>query len=712
VERVLNRKIPGVGSARVSLASERVQIEYDPELTSLEDMSLVVAKAGYTLVLPLPDSDMATQWQAEQQAREEDYQRQKNFFYLGLTCSIPLFILSMAHDLGISLLQFPGFPWLLAALASPVQFITGMAYYKNGWRSLLNRQPNMDLLVALGSSVAYFYSLWVLCASGGGHVYFETSALIITFIKAGKLLESRARGQSSSAISRLLSLSPATATVPDENGGEREIPLHKIKPGQIFIVKPGATVALDGKIIEGRSSLNESMLTGESIPLPKGPGDTVYGATLNYEGLLRVRALRVGKDTALARIIARVRQAQDSKAPVERLADRVSGYFVPSVMILALFTLLAWWLGMDNPQEGWLRMAAVLVAACPCALGLATPAAVMVGMGQGANQGIFFRNSQVLEQTGQIRQVILDKTGTLTFGNPSLTDYPPHLLALAASLEAGSEHPLALALGQKARECNLKLSPVRDFKAVPGRGIEGIYQGAKIRIGSPDWFGPLSLSLESQAQTLYCQGKSIAVIEKDGQLIGLLGLADEVRPEAEGAIAALRRMGLDVAMLTGDNERAASFIARQVGIEKIYAGALPEDKERIIASLPKGAFVGDGINDAPALARAFVGIALGSGADAAKEAGGITLTSSNLEGVVKAIHLGRAIMKTIKQNLFWAFFYNLALIPLAAGVLYGFHDLPEPLRHLHPAGAALAMVLSSLTVLGNSLRLKLVFKIS
>jgi Cu+-exporting ATPase len=706
VERVLTKKLAGISAARVSLASERVQIDYDPQKASLADMAALLDKSGYTLLLPRAGDDQAAQWQAEGQARQEEYLRQKKTFYLGLSLALPLLVLSMARDMGAGFLQSLWIPWLLWLLATPVQFITGFDYYRNGWRSIINLQPGMDLLIAMGSSVAYFHSLWVLLSAGEGHVYFETSALIITFIKAGKLLESKARGRASSAISRLMSLSPPLALVYDSQGQECEIPSSQVEVGRIFIVKPGASVPTDGEIVEGHSSLNEAMLSGESMPVPKQPGDMVYGATLNSDGLLKVRACRVGEDTALARIIAQVRQAQNSKAPVERLADRVAGYFVPAIIIIAGITFLLWWLALGQLQEGWLRLVAVLVAACPCALGLATPAAVTVGMGLGAGQGIFFRSSQVLEQTSQIDQVIIDKTGTLTQGRPRLTDYPPELLLLAASLEAGSEHPLALALTRAAREQQLKLLPVEDFTAVPGRGVTGLCQGQRVSIGSPDWLGPLPPFLESQALALYQQGKSVAIIAVEGQAAGLLGLADEPRPEAKDTVAALERMGLPAAMLTGDNERAAAFIARQVGLEQIYAGALPQDKERIVASLPRAAFVGDGINDAPALARAFVGIALGSGADAAKAAGGITLTSPDLRGVVKAIALGRAIMRTIKQNLFWAFFYNLALVPVAAGVLYGFHDLPEPLRHLHPAGAALAMALSSLTVLGNSLRLK------
>ena len=712
VERVLNKRVPGVINASVSLASERAALEYDPERVSLEQIAQAVDKAGYTLVLPLPDSDMAGQMRAEQEARAQEYARQKALFLLGLCCSLPLAALSMARDFGadIAWLYLPWVPWLFWALATPVQVITGWAYYKSGWRGILNLQPNMDLLVALGSSVAYFYSAIVVLAGLNGHVYFETSALIITFIKLGKLLESKAKGQASAAISQLIALSPPLAVIVDESGREKEIPVSQVRAGQLFVVRPGAKVPVDGQIIEGRSSLDESMLSGESMPLEKGPGDTVYGATLNFDGLLKMKATQVGAHTALARIIEMVRKAQDSKAPVERLADRVSGVFVPVIIVIALITFLVWWLLAGNAHEGLLRLVAVLVVACPCALGLATPAAVMVGMGQGARQGILFHNSAVLEKTAHIDQVVMDKTGTITQGQPLLTDYPPAMLAMAASVEAGSEHPLARALMRTAEEQGVVLKAVDNFRAVPGRGVEGGYEGKLVQIGGPGWLGDLPPAIKAQADCLSGQGKSIAIIWVDGEAQGLLGLSDLPKENAAAVVRELKNMGLSVAMLTGDNQRAADYIACQVGVDKVYAQALPQDKEEIVGCLPQAAFVGDGINDAPALARAYVGIALGSGADAAKEAGEITLTSGRLEGVPKAILLGRAIMKTIRQNLFWAFFYNLALIPLAAGIFYNFEQLPDLMRHLHPAAAAAAMAFSSLTVVGNSLRLKRVFK--
>ncbi len=714
VERALTRKLPGVEQAQVSLASERASIIYNPAQVSLEDMAQAVAKAGYTLVLPVAGEDLASQWRHEEELKAREYARQKRVFFLGFFCTLPLLLLSMGRDLG----WLPAFVhsaylnWLFWLLATPVQFITGLAYYKGAWRGLLNRQPNMDLLVALGSSVAYGYSAIMVLTGAAGHVYFETAALIITFIKLGKLLEMRARGRASAALSKLMALAPPIAVMVDANGAEREVPVSALLVGQTFVLRPGSLVPVDGRIVEGRSSLNEALLTGESMPKGKGVGDMVYAATMNIDGRLLVEATQVGRHTALSRIIEMVRQAQMSKAPVERLADSVSAVFVPIILGVALITFMVWWLFAGSPQEGLLRLVAVLVVACPCALGLATPAAIMVGMGRAANEGILFRNSQVLEKMADIAAVALDKTGTITLGQPKLTYYNPALLALAASLEAGSEHPLAQALKEEARLKGVEPLPIDDFRATPGYGVEGLYQGVPLYLGAPDWpgRGELAPALRELALSLGAQGQTVTVLWRGNEALGVFALSDQPKEDAAAAIARLKQMGLKTIMISGDNEAAARFIANLVGIEEVHAHTLPADKAKLVERLNRAAFVGDGINDAPALARAYVGIALGSGADAAKEAGEVTISGGGLSLVPKAISLGRAIMRVIKQNLFWAFFYNLALVPLAAGVFYGFSALPEAIRALHPALAAAAMACSSLTVLFNSLRLKWALK--
>ncbi|MGD8561169.1 MAG: heavy metal translocating P-type ATPase [Desulfarculaceae bacterium] len=718
VERTLQKKVPGVISASVNFGTETANIEYDPTQTSLEAMSEAVKKAGYGLILPAAGAGGED---AEQEARARELAAQKRYFAAGLIFTIPLFALSMGRDFGLTgdWAHAVWVNWLFLALATPVQFYTGGGFYSGGWKSIRGGAANMDVLVAMGSSAAYFYSLAVMLLPGvGQHVYFETSAVIITLIKLGKLLEAKAKGQASAAIRKLMDLAPKMARVLDAQGVEREVPAESVRPGQTAVVRPGERIPVDGEVLEGQSAVDESMMTGESIPVDKGPGDTVFGATINQHGLIKIKATGVGADTALAQIIRLVRQAQGSKAPIQRLADQVSAYFVPAIILIGLATLAFWWVFSESFVPAMIRMVAVLVIACPCALGLATPTAIMVGTGKGAGMGVLFKNSEALETAHKITTVLFDKTGTITKGEPALTDWVPldgsgpEGLALAASAESGSEHPLAKAVVQGACQQGLELSDPGEFTSSSGLGVEARVNGRKVRVGKPDWFsasGGLPPRASQLVDELSAQGKTVMLAESDGNLLGVLAVADSEKPDASQAVADLRRMEITPVMLTGDNQRAAQAVAAKVGIEQVMAGVLPQGKEKIVRQTrDRGevvAMVGDGINDSPALALADVGVAIGTGADVALEAGDVTLVGGELSGVARAIHLSKATMRTIKQNLFWAFFYNAALVPVAAGVLHGVLWVPAFIRDLHPVMAAAAMAFSSVTVVLNSLRL-------
>ena len=719
VERTLKKKTPGVLEANVNFASETAMLEYDPSQTDLAAIAESVRRAGYDLVLPAEGQDAGD---AEELARRAELSYQRRTFLVGVIFTLPLFVISMGRDFGLlgAWAHAPWVNWLFWALATPVQFYTGWGYYQGGYKSLRNGSANMDVLVALGSSAAYFYSLAVLLIPGlGQHVYFETSAVIITLIKLGKLLEARAKGQASAAIRKLMDLAPKTARVLDEQGNEKEIPADQVRPGQVVVVRPGESIPVDGLVVEGRSAVNEAMMTGESLPVDKAPGDRVFGATINQQGLLRIEATGVGADTALSHIIRLVRQAQSGRPPIQRLADQVSAVFVPAIIIIALVTLGVWWTIEGQFVPAMIRMVAVLVIACPCALGLATPTAIMVGTGKGATMGILFKNSEALETAHRLDTVMLDKTGTITQGHPELTDWHPlgesageDLLSLAASAESGSEHPLARAVVQGAKDRGAAITPPQDFQSLSGRGIQAQVAGHNLRVGRPDWFTgnpDYDQAIQERVGQLAAQGKTVMLVEVDGRLAGILAVADAVKPGAAEAIAELKRMGITPVMLTGDNPRAAQAIAAQVGIDQVVAEVMPQHKEEAVRRAQeeghKVAMVGDGINDAPALARADVGIAIGSGTDVAMEAGDITLVGGELAGVVRAIRLSRATMRTIKQNLFWAFFYNIVLVPVAAGVLHPVAWVPVFIRDLHPVMAAGAMAMSSVTVVLNSLRL-------
>jgi Cu+-exporting ATPase len=614
----------------------------------------------------------------------------------------------------------PWVNWLFLALATPVQFYTGWDYYSGGFKSLRNRSANMDVLVAMGSSVAYVYSLALLLVpTFGHHVYFETSAVIITLIKLGKMLEARTKGRTGGAIRKLMKLRPKTAFI-EVDGQEKEIPVSQVRVGDRIIVRPGEAFPVDGAVLDGESSVDESMLTGEPIPVDKQAGDSVTAGTINGEGRLRFEARKVGKDTALARIIRLVQEAQE-QGPVQALADRVAAVFVPAVIGIALLTFILWWLIGGEFVPAMIRLVAVLVIACPCALGLATPTAIMAGTGKGAERGVLFKNSEALELASKLDTIVLDKTGTITVGKPAVVDVirtdgtftnENEFLRMAASAERGSEHPLGRAIVAEAIQRGLSLSEPKSFKASRGLGMSASVDGHRVLAGKPGWFLEMGFdlgSLEKKISSLQNQGKTVVVIAAEDKIAGLIAVSDRVKPESKDAIESLHRQNIKVVMLTGDNSRTAQAIASEVSIDEVVAEVRPEDKSARIREFQEQGkrvgMVGDGINDAPALAQADVGMAIGTGTDVAIETGDVILASGSLRGVPRAIELSRATMRTIRQNLFSAFFYNVVLIPVAAGVLFPFEFLPSYLRQLHPILAAFAMAMSSITVVSNSLRL-------
>jgi len=747
IERTLQMRVPGVVSAVVNFATEKAVVEVVAGAVTWRELATAIEAAGYGVV-EAPPEEMED---AEAAARSAEIQDQTRKFWTGVAFALPLFLLSMARDFGVvgAWSHAPWVNWLMFALATPVQFYVGWDYYRGGWKSLRNGSANMDVLVAMGSSVAYVYSVVVAVAltlgttAAGEHVYFETSALIITLIKLGKLLEVRAKGRTGAAIKELMGLRPRTARIA-RDGAEMDVPVDQVVPGDVVLVRPGERLPVDGVVVEGRSAVDESMLTGESMPVEKGPGDAVVGATVNKEGALRFRATKVGAETALAQIIRLVQEAQGSKAPIQRLADRVAAVFVPAVIGIALVTFAIWWLGVGAGfTPALIRLVAVLVIACPCALGLATPTAVMVGTGQGAHLGILFRSSAALERSHELDVVVLDKTGTVTRGEPAVrelvvgrgvaarqvglsnvpTDGPGltdsfdgelRILRLAASAERRSEHPLASAVVREATRRGLDLFEPSDFSAVPGRGVTAVVDGQEVLVGTRrlmDERGVGLKGLEEDAHRMESEARTPLWVSIDGEAAGLIAVADAVKAGSKEAVAQLRELGVRVVMLTGDNRSTAESIAREVGITEVRAEVLPEEKGAVVRELQdegrkQVAMVGDGINDAPALVQADVGIAIGTGTDVAMEAADVTLMRGDLRSVPQALALSGATMRTIRQNLFWAFFYNIVLIPVAAGALYPLSSLPMMLRQLHPILAALAMAFSSVTVVGNSLRLR------
>jgi len=716
IERTLKKKVPGILNASVNFASENAFVEYSPDTVSIEQIIAAIEKAGYGAVMPSEDNE-----DAESEARKAEIRDQMRKFLVGVFFTTPLFIISMARDF-----SFLGHwshdarvNWLFLVLATPVQFYTGYDYYTGGIKSLRNMSANMDVLVAMGSSVAFFYSIAVLLFPQlGGHVYFETSAVIITLIKLGKLLEARSKGKTGGAIRKLMNLRPKTAVIL-EQGIEKEMPLTLVKKGDIVIVRPGESIPVDGRVLAGESGVDESMLTGEPLPIDKALGDKVTGGTINVEGLLRIEAAAVGKDTALARIIRLVQEAQGSKAPVQALADRVAAIFVPSIIAIALLTFVLWWVISGEFVPAMIRLVAVLVIACPCALGLATPTAIMAGTGKGAEKGILFKNSEALEVSSGLDMIVMDKTGTITMGRPSVVNIKSYdssltdedILRLGASVEKGSEHPIGRAIVKEAEKRGLSFSSPEGFRSFKGAGVRANIDNKETLVGKPVWIEGMGINIDiarDEVNSLQDKGNSIMIVAQD-RIKGIIAVSDTIKPESRDAVKDLHEQGLRVLMLTGDNFRAAEYIAKEAQIDDLFAELLPEEKTEKIKELRKDgrkvAMVGDGINDAPALAMADVGMAIGTGTDVAIESGDVILASGNLKGISKAISLSKATMRTIRQNLFWAFFYNIILIPVAAGALYPFESFPQFLRQLHPILAALAMAVSSLTVVSNSLRL-------
>jgi len=734
VERAVAKK-PGVLEVSVNLATEKATVQYLPNVMRRGDLIKAVEGAGYG-VLDLSDSDAPED--AERAARQAEIDRQQRMVLIGAAFTIPLFLLSMARDLymasfagtamsgmmmsdsmagptpALNWLLWSGFPFVFFLLATPVQLIVGRQYTVGAWKAARNGTTGMDTLIALGSWAAYLYSIVVLLGivfnfgEVGAHVYFETAAVILTLITLGKLLEARAKGKTSEAIKKLMGLAPKTATLL-RDGQESEVAIDDVIVGDMLIVRPGERFPVDGMVVEGRSSVDESMLTGESLPVNKETGSEVIGATINKQGRLVIEARRVGAETALAQIVHLVEQAQGSKAPIQRVADQVSGVFVPVVLGLAALTFLGWLLiGQVSFTAALVNAVAVLVIACPCALGLATPTAIMVGTGRGAEMGILFKNSEALESAKRLQVVALDKTGTITRGEPSVTDVialnglsETELLRLTATAERGSEHPLGQAVVRAAQERNIPLAQPGTFEAESGRGIRATVDGRIVWVGSPRFIreqGHDLAAFNEQIEALQARARTVVLTLIDGTLSGILGIADTVKEGSHETVAALRAQGLEVVMITGDNERTAQAIAREVGIDRVLAEVLPSQKVEMVKKLQsegkRVAMVGDGINDAPALAQADVGIAIGTGTDIAIEASDVTLVSGDLRGVARAISLSRATMRTIYQNLFWAFIYNIILIPVAmAGALI-------------PMLAAAAMATSSIFVVSNSLRLR------
>jgi len=724
VEKAI-KEVPGVVSASVNLANEKAVVEY-MEGTEAAEIKKAVKAAGFEAGSETQSLEDVTVTAAR------ETRALRNRFIAAVVLGGIIMVLNMLTP------DFSGKPYLLWALATPVQFWAGMRFYKGAWGALKHRTTDMNTLIAVGTSAAYFYSVVAVLFPGAfisgviePHLYFDTSAMIIALILLGRFLEARAKGQTSQAVKKLIGLKPKTALV-IKDGQEVEIAVDNVQIGDIILVRAGERVPVDGIIRRGYSSVDESMITGESIPVEKNVGGEVVGASMNKTGSFQFEATRVGENTTLAQVIKLVEEAQGSKAPIQRLSDIVVSYFVPTVITIAVITFVIWYFAGPPPALTFaiLNFVAVLIIACPCALGLATPTAIIVGTGKGAEYGVLIRSAETLEKAKQINTVMLDKTGTLTVGEPRVTNIKTieqytseDVLKLAAAAERGSEHPLGEAIVKAAKQKKLEVARADDFNVIPGYGIEARINGKKLLLGNLKLMKDRGISLngmEKEAGRLWAMGKTVMFLGVEDQVVGFIALADTIKPKAKEALKKLHDMGIEMVIMTGDNKRTAEAIARQLGIDRVLSEVLPEHKAQEVKKMQKAgrvvAMVGDGINDAPALAQADVGIAIGTGTDIAVETGDITLIRGDLNGIATAIYLSRRTMRTIKQNLFWAFAYNVALIPVAAGILYlAFRSggVPTSLNFilgdygfLNPIMAAAAMALSSLTVVSNSLRLR------
>ncbi|WP_404785382.1 heavy metal translocating P-type ATPase [Altericista sp. CCNU0014] len=732
IERAI-RSVPGVEACSVNFGVERATVTYDPDQTDVAAIQNAVDGAGYSALLQQEDG-LAPEDDAERRERQAENRTLTRRAWVSGAIGAVLVVGSLPAMAGLTISWIPMWlhdPWFQLVLTAPVLVWAGSGFFINAWKAVKRHTATMDTLVAIGTGTAYVYSLfptlfpqWFIARGLRPDVYFEAAAVIIALLLLGRLLENRAKGQTSEAIRKLMGLQARSARVV-RAGRAVDIPIAEVVVGDIVLVRPGEKIPVDGEIVEGFSTIDEAVVTGESMPVKKQPGDEVVGATLNKTGSFQFRATRVGKDTFLAQIVKLVQQAQGSKAPIQRLADRVTGWFVPAVIAIAILTFVLWFNAMGNVTMALVNTVGVLIIACPCALGLATPTSIMVGTGKGAENGILIKGADSLELAHNLQTIVLDKTGTITQGKPTVADYITvhgsadsnelDLLRWVASVERNSEHPLAEAVVQYAQSQlvgvygDIPLSDsVQGFEAIAGSGVRGCVSGRWVQIGTHRWMNELGIetsALQQAWERLEDSGKTVVWIAVDGRVAGIMGIADAVKPSSAKAIRALQKMGLEVAMLTGDNPRTANVIAREVGIQRVFAEVRPDQKAATVKAIQAEgrlvAMVGDGINDAPALAQADVGIAIGTGTDVAIAASDITLISGDLQGIVTAIQLSRATIRNIKQNLFFAFIYNVAGIPIAAGILFPLFGWL-----LSPTIAGAAMAFSSVSVVTNALRLR------
>jgi P-type Cu+ transporter len=727
--------VPGVINCNVNFGAEQATISYEQRRTNLAKIQAAIDAAGYSSSV-LQEEMLSAEDDVEKASRLAEQRELTLKVAVGAVISILLMVGSLPMMTGLNLPIIPHFlhnSWVQLVLTTPVQFWCGASFYRNGWKAFKRRAATMDTLIALGTGAAYLYSLFVTLFPGffiaqglEPHVYYEVAATVITLILLGRLLENRAKGQTSEAIRKLIGLQARDARV-IRGGVEMDIPITEVKVNDVILVRPGEKIPVDGEVITGASTVDEAMVTGESLPVQKQPGDGVIGATINKTGSFQFRVTRIGKDTFLSQIVKLVQQAQGSKAPIQRLADQVTGWFVPVVIAIAIATFVIWFNFMGNFTLATITTVGVLIIACPCALGLATPTSVMVGTGKGAENGILIKGAQSLEQAHKIQTIVLDKTGTLTQGKPTVTDFVAvngtadrneiQLLQLAASVERNSEHPLAEAVVKYAQSQEVSLTQANNFQANAGSGVQALVADRLVQIGTQRWMIELGINtnpIQQYKDTWEAAGKTVILIAVDGEIQGVMGIADALKPSSAAAVKALQKLGLKVVMLTGDNRKTAEAIAQQVGIGRVFSQVRPDQKAAIIQSLQQEglrtlkkqkksliAMVGDGINDAPALAQADVGIAIGTGTDVAIAASDITLISGDLQGITTAIQLSRATIRNIQQNLFFAFIYNIIGIPVAAGILFPIFGWL-----LNPIIAGAAMALSSVSVLTNALRLR------